>query len=224
MKNKTLKVNEIFKSIEGEGLRTGLPVVFIRLFGCNLKCSYCDTKYSCEGNDYSEMTIDDIMKKVSSFGIKNITLTGGEPLIHSNVESLIEELLNAGLYVNIETNGSVDCMKYLKYDPSRLMVTADFKCFSSGETEKMIVGNLFELRPTDVLKFVVGSETDLTQLKALMRLGAIKATVFVSPVFGKIDPVDIVNCIINDEELKTQNVRVQLQLHKFIWDPNKRGV
>lgn len=232
MKDTRFKVVEMFSSIDGEGLRAGLPVTFIRLHGCNLKCSYCDSQYACAGNDFIDIALEDIIKTVESFGIKAITLTGGEPLLHDSVYDLIEELLNRNYWVNIETNGSID-LKYLdglrqvhyyvdfQNRIHKLMITMDYKCESSGMSDKMKEENFKYLRKGDVLKFVVGDQNDLFQMKTILTNNQIKANVFVSPVFGKIEAKEIVEYLLAHE---LYDVRVQLQLHKIIYDPTMRGV
>lgn len=211
-----MKVVEIFKSIEGEGIRAGYPATFIRLYGCNLRCSYCDTPYGYEGDTYVEMTVNDIVCKVKSLNCEKITLTGGEPLIHPNVDELISELYRAGFEVNIETNGSVDITPYLV---RHLIITMDYKCPSSGQQDKMLLNNLGLLRHKDVVKFVVGSTEDLDVCKEIH--SHTKAQVFISPVFDKITPEEIVNYMLQHN---MNDCRVQVQLHKIIWEPNKRGV
>ena len=214
-----MRVNEIFGSIEGEGIRSGYPAAFIRLYGCNLNCSYCDTRYSCVGNDFKEMSIDEIVNEIQRLSFERITLTGGEPLIHEDVDELIHRLTSLGYEVNIETNGSVYIGPYL--DNPKVIITADYKSISSGASEFMDKHNLIALRPQDVLKFVVGSIEDLEQMKNVLLEYNPSCTIFVSPVFGKIEPVEIVE-FINDNDL--QNCRLQLQLHKYVWNPNQRGV
>lgn len=212
-----MKVVEIFKSIDGEGIRAGFPVTFIRLEGCNLRCSYCDTHYSYDDAKYTEMTVQEIVDVVEYMGCKRITLTGGEPLIHTDVEKLIYELTNKDFEVNIETNGSVDISDYI-HNP-KVIITMDYKCPSSGMEDKMLLRNLRYLRPEDVLKFVVGSEEDLNVCKT--RMSVTSAQVFISPVFGNIEPKEIVEYMLKN---KLDNCRVQLQMHKIIWDPNQKGV
>lgn len=212
-----MRVVEIFKSIEGEGIRAGYPVVFIRLAGCNLRCSYCDTKYSYNEKEYPDMTVDNIVKTVFKFGCHRVTLTGGEPLIHEDVDLLIEELTEMGTEVNIETNGSVDISPYIC--DKNVIITMDYKCSSSGMEDMMLISNLDKLRKQDVLKFVVGDENDLDTCLNLCDTSV--AQVFISPVFGNIEPKEIVKYML---EHKMNDCRVQLQLHKFIWDPNQRGV
>ena len=211
-----MKVNEIFYSIEGEGIRAGSPAVFIRLSGCNLNCSYCDTKYH---NDGELMSVDDIIASISRHKpCLKVTLTGGEPLIHPDVKSLLKRLEDDGYEVNIETNGSV---LIGQYQLPNTIITMDYKCPSSGEESKMMTANLITLREQDVLKFVVGSQEDLERARTIMTCYPIRANVFISPVFGKIEPKDIVEFI---KENKLVNARVQVQLHKVIWDVSTRGV
>lgn len=215
-----MKVNEIFTSIEGEGIRTGYPATFIRLYGCNLHCSYCDTRYSCENDEGTEMSIDEIINKVSKFGVKRVTLTGGEPLIHTDVDTLIHKLTKFGYEINIETNGSVDIQPYTSSTDVQI-ITMDYKSISSGMSDRMCVQNLDCLRPCDVLKFVVGTKEDLEDMKRVVLTYEPHCNIFVSPIFGQIELVDIVNFI---EENKLNECRLQVQLHKLVWDPNKRGV
>lgn len=210
-----MKVNEIFYSIEGEGIRAGMPCTFIRLFGCNLHCSYCDTRYACEGNDYEDMSIADIMEKVKSYGCPNITLTGGEPLMHTDSGDLIKTLVQNGYKVNIETNGTMIPKHF------NVLYTVDFKTISSGESDKMNLGAFKCLTNDDVIKFVVGSIEDMEQARRFVEDNNIRANVFVSPIFGKIKLEDIANYL---TENKLHNWRMQLQMHKYIWKPDTRGV
>lgn len=211
-----MNVIEIFKSIEGEGIRAGLPAVFIRLAGCNLRCSYCDTKYSYDITNSVEMSISQICDTVKRFNCSRVTLTGGEPLIHNGVDELIWDLTHQGFEVNIETNGSVSISPFCI---SNTIITMDYKCPSSKMEEFMFLENLNFLRNTDVLKFVVGNYEDLDKCRVIG--SNLSTNIFISPVFGKIEPKDIVNYIL---EHNMNNCRVQLQLHKYIWDPSQRGV
>lgn len=215
-----MRVVEIFESIDGEGIFTGCPVTFIRLYGCNLRCSYCDSRYACEGNEYSEMTINSILSKVKEFGHKHVTLTGGEPLIHKDVAILIEKLVKAKYELNIETDGAVSITPFIR---SQLIFTLDYKCPSSGMEDMMILSNLKTLREKDVLKFVVGSKQDLETMKRVVEEYHLQGycNIFVSPVFGKIEPKELVEFVLANH---LEGVRVQLQIHKFIWDPDMKGV
>ena len=220
-----MKVSEIFKSIEGEGLRTGLPAVFIRLHGCNLRCSYCDSMYAVEGCDYKQMSVAQILDAVKEYGdITHVTLTGGEPLIHPDVEDLLCQLSGNGYRVNIETNGTVPC----KWHFPGLFYTMDWKCKSSGMTAKMKMENLETLGANDVLKFVVGTVEDLEETESVVKSLAEKKSdmphVFVSPVFGNLSNEEIVNWLLNSATMVKNNARFQIQLHKIIWDPERRGV
>lgn len=215
------KVNEIFSSIEGEGKRVGKLVTFIRLHGCNLKCSYCDTRYSCEGADYQKMNIDEIIRKVEQLGNRRITLTGGEPLLAKNAEQLINSLVDCGYEVNIETNGSIDLTKLNRLKTSKVIYTMDYKCPSSLMEPTMCIDNIRFLRGKDVIKFVVGDRKDLERAYDVIRLSDCRAAVYLSPVFGKIEPVEIVEFM---KEKNWQQASIQLQIHKFIWDPQERGV
>lgn len=215
-----MNVNEIFCSIEGEGKRAGYPCVFVRFNGCNLRCSYCDTAYAQEECKGIEMSPKEIAIKVRSFGFDKVTLTGGEPLLQEDIELLVHELVSRGMQVNIETNGSVE-IEHTSYSFDELFYTVDYKCPSSGMSRKMNPKAFVRLRFGDVLKFVVGSKEDMEDALRIINVYDPPCQIFFSPVFGKIEPVAIVDFI---KEHYLKNVRVQLQLHKFIWDPEERGV
>ena len=222
MEDRMYKVNEIFASIDGEGIRTGLSAVFIRLYGCNLNCSYCDTRYSCENRDYTLMTLMDILEKVLSYNIPRVTLTGGEPLIHPGVKDLINSLVANNIEVNIETNGAVDLDDFWEYKyNSKVIFTMDYKCASSGMEDKMKLLNLHLLQPKDVIKFVVSNYNELEKMEYILKESGCKARPYVSPVFGAIDPKDLVEYVLDNN---LNDVTVQVQLHKIIWNPNMRGV
>lgn len=213
------RVSEIFSSIDGEGIRAGYPVTFIRLHGCPLSCSYCDSTYATEGDDYTLMNMEEIINEVYNKGLFRVTLTGGEPLNNEFAYDLVLELRNRGYEVNIETNGSFTIHRFSHLNNT--IITMDYKCYSSGMTDKMDVDNFMYLRHQDVLKFVVGDINDLNQMRDILNQYRIYCNVFVSPVFGKIDPKDIVKYLLDNN---LENVRLQLQMHKIIWDPNMRGV
>lgn len=221
-----MKVVEIFNSIEGEGSRAGYLCTFIRLYGCNLRCTYCDSMYANEGSDYTELSVNEILHTVQGYMCNKITLTGGEPLIHKDVATLLENLLKDNYFVNIETNGSIDLTNYYNkfktyIDLGKLMFTVDWKSLSSGMSSSMNQANLLLLTNKDVLKFVVGSGQDLDQMKNLINSNNLNCQVFVSPIFGDIEPKEIVEYL---QFNKLNSVRVQLQLHKFIWPVTMRGV
>ena len=223
-----MNVVEIFRSIDGEGKRVGLPTTFIRLYGCNLRCAYCDTKYSYENDNYTVMSVQEIVDEVKRLEVKNITLTGGEPLIHPGIKDLVEALLFEDCWVNIETNGSVDVDDFRnRLDCNKnkgihnLFFTVDYKCPCSGMEHKMEPKVYRKLRHTDVIKFVVGSEADMNKALSVLEETQTKAEVYFSPLFGKIEPSTIVDYILGH---KLYNCKVQVQLHKIIWSPETRGV
>ena len=214
-------VNEIFYSIDGEGLRTGELAIFIRLAGCNLNCSYCDTKYALKKNMGTKMSIEEILYTIKKYNCKNITLTGGEPLIHDHVNELIDELIKNGYKVNIETNGAVDITPYL----NKCLITMDYKLPSSGMEKYMKLDNLEKLGDEDVLKFVT-KESDFNKIEEILSNYKIRSNIYLSPIFGEINPEKIVDFMknLNDKGINTEKIRVQVQLHKVIWDPDKKGV
>lgn len=222
-----MKIVEIFSSIDGEGIRTGQLCTFIRTFGCNCRCSYCDSMYALEGTDYTEMSVPEIVEQCIQLKNKCITLTGGEPLIHNGVYELLEELIKEGFDVNVETNGTVDISKFfMDSTTGSLFFTVDYKTPYSKEEPKMCMDNFYKnVGSCDVVKFVCGSEEDLNRMLEVVtemekRL-YVMPHIFVSPVFGAIEAHKLVDFI---KEHNLQSVRVQLQLHKYIYDPELRGV
>lgn len=233
-----MKVNEIFYSIEGEGIRAGYPCIFIRLYGCNIRCSYCDSRYACEGGEFEEISIPEIMGRVMQWECKRVTITGGEPLIHPGIDKLITEMIDNGYEVNVETNGTQfpkcfpqDEKEYFdprrnvtiirEKNPGRVFYTMDWKCKSSGMEEAMDINLVNELTEDDVLKFVVGSREDMNGALTVIEQMTSKPHIFFSPIFGQIEAVEIVDYL---KEKKLNDCRVQLQMHKFIWKPEERGV
>ncbi len=228
----TFKVVEKFVSINGEGRRAGELAVFIRFMGCNLRCSYCDSLYAVSSEaSYEVMTEAEIYDYILSTGILNVTLTGGEPLISPGMDDLIVLLAASGkINVEIETNGSIDISPVIERLSSiseevaeRVSFTVDYKCPGSGVEDKMCLTCFEKIRSVDTVKFVVSDKNDLEKMLRIISEYdlAEKGKVYVSPVFGKIDPKDIVSFM---EEKKLNKVRLQLQLHKYIWDPDRRGV
>ena len=220
-----MKVNEIFLSIEGEGKRAGLPAVFVRFFGCNCSCSYCDSVYACKGNDYKEMSIDEIINEVEKYQCNNVTTTGGEPLIHQDINQFLQELIDNGYDVNVETNGTEVPVVYKeRIDQGDIFYTMDYKCPSSGAETLMNPEAFKKLRDDDVLKFVVGSQEDLNKaydVVTSLEEDNIYPQIYFSPVFGAIEPKEIVAFLLDK---KLYQCKCQLQLHKYIYDPNQRGV
>ncbi len=218
------KVVEIFESINGEGRRVGQLAIFIRLQKCNLNCSYCDTRWA-NGDDapYTLMSEDEIYDRILKSGIKNITLTGGEPLLHKDVEILLEKIgENPNLSLEIETNGSIELEKFSKLKNPPLF-TMDYKLSSSKMENKMCLDNFKYLTSKDTVKFVVGTIEDLKKAKEIIERYSLigKCAVYFSPVFNSIDPIEIVKFM---KENRLNGVNLQLQIHKFIWDPESKGV
>ncbi len=220
----TYKIAEMFSSINGEGTHAGQLAFFVRFTGCNLNCSYCDTKWAnVPDAPYTEMTADEILSAVRKSGIRNVTVTGGEPLIQPNIIPLLKMLCGDGRYVEIETNGSADVSEVVRIGENRPALTMDYKLPSSGMENFMRTENFAILDARDTVKFVSGSLADLERaLEIIRKYGLIgKCAVYISPVFGKLKPAEIVDFMLSN---KLNGVNVQLQMHKFIWDPNMRGV
>lgn len=215
-----MKINEIFCSINGESRFAGLRTVFVRTFGCNILCNYCDTLYAVKGDDFKEMAIYEIIREVDKYECKRVTLTGGEPMLQRDALDLIDALIHKGYTVEVETNGAVDLANLVgKNYGNRLLITMDWKCPGSGMRDKMIDSNLEILTTNNVVKCVVSDKADLEEIKRIHSLTW--ATVYVSPVFGRIEPKEIAEYIINE---KLNDVVCQLQIHKFIWSADTRGV
>ena len=216
-------VAEKFVSINGESIRAGEPAVFIRFRGCNLGCSYCDTEWANKDScPAKEMSTEEIVKYADDAGIVNVTLTGGEPLLQGGLYELTDALADAGHRVEIETNGSISIIELACRD-KRPVFTLDYKLPSSDMEGMMLMDNYRFLAAEDAVKFVAGSRADLERAAEIIgeyRLTE-KCRVFISPVFGKIEPAEIVRYILDK---RMNGVRVQLQMHKFIWEPDMRGV
>ena len=219
----SFKVVEIFESINGEGMRAGELAVFVRMKGCNLSCNYCDTIWANEAEcEFEEMTADRIVERVKKSGIKNVTLTGGEPLLQKDADKLLKLFSDEkDIRVEIETNGSVNLSPFLKYENTSF--TMDYKLPESDMEKYMDLENFKILRKKDTLKFVASSVNDLKKAKDIIEKYDLidRVNIIFSPVFGKIELTDIVDFL---KDNKLNDVRMQLQMHKFIWAPDERGV
>jgi 7-carboxy-7-deazaguanine synthase len=210
-----VKICEIFTSIQGESTYAGMPCTFIRMTGCNLRCSYCDTAYAYdEGKELSE---DEIMSEVKHAGINLVEITGGEPLLQKEVYHLIERLLDGSYKVLVETNGSIN----IKEIDRRAVVILDIKTPGSGMSEKMDLSNLDDLKSTDEVKFVITNRTDYEWAKGIIVRYNIpdRCTVLMSPAFGILPPEDLAKWMLEDR-LKA---RLNLQLHKYIYSSGGSG-
>ncbi|HJY53058.1 MAG TPA: 7-carboxy-7-deazaguanine synthase QueE [Candidatus Udaeobacter sp.] len=216
-REKSLTINEIYHSIQGESTWVGWPCVFVRLTFCNLRCNYCDTEYAFyEGKKQS---LREILDAVAAFRCPLIEITGGEPLLQKNVLPLMSMLCDSGYTVLLETSGAHDISKV---DP-RVHRIMDLKTPDSGEVAKNLWSNVDHLTLRDEVKFVMGSREDYEWSRDKVQRydfpSRCRAVLF-SPIFGRIDPRQIVEWILADK----LNVRFQLQMHKFIWSPTQRGV
>ena len=211
-----LKVNEIFHSIQGESRHAGRPCVFVRLTWCNLRCVWCDTAYAFEEGE--DLAVGAIVDRVRGFGAPYVLVTGGEPLVQAGVHDLIGELLDAGHEVAVETGGSLDTAPL----DTRAMVVLDLKCPGSGMVDRNRWENLERLKPGDEVKFVIADRADYEWARDVLRDRdlARRAGILFSPVHGGLDPRPLAEWILADR----LPVRLQVQLHKYIWPADMRGV
>ena len=210
-------ITEIFKSIQGESTFAGLPCVFVRFTGCNLRCHWCDTAYAFHGGQ--KMTVDEVMARVNQLGEKLVELTGGEPLLQEDVYPLTVRMLAEQFQVLIETSGE----RFIGRLPRAVTKVLDVKCPGSGEVEKFCLDNLVALQRKDQIKFVILDEVDyLYACEFITRhnLNSRVDEVILSPVFGQMSSRQLAEWILRDG----LRVRLGLQIHKFIWDPETKGV
>jgi 7-carboxy-7-deazaguanine synthase len=214
---------EKFISINGEGAYAGELAVFLRFAGCNLHCSYCDTQWANQQDTpvtvYTEKEICDY---IMQSGARNVTITGGEPLMQENLSVLLKALHALHIRVEVETNGSLPIAPYARM-AERPVFTLDYKLPVSGMEDRMLKENYLYLQPQDTVKFVIGTQEDLERAAEITAQYYLDehCHVYFSPVFGKMNPENIVSFM---QKQKLGGVRLQLQLHKIIWDPEKRGV
>ncbi len=213
----SLVVNEIFNSIQGESLYAGLRCTFIRLTGCNLRCSYCDTRYAYE--EGISLTVTDILYKISGYECPLVEITGGEPLIQNETPLLITNLIENGYKVLLETNGTIDISDV----DERCVKIVDIKCPGSGESGKNILGNLKSLNANDQIKFVITNLEDYEYAKEIIKQipgWFLRENILISPVPGKMAFSVLANRILEDKLM----ARFHIQLHKIIWPDINRGV
>lgn len=221
-----MKINEIFYSIQGEGIYMGLPMVFIRVTGCNLRCSWCDTKYAY--SEGQELSINQIIDRLKTYPTKHICLTGGEPMAQDNISGLINQLSSRDYKIYLETNGSISLAELPKSD--NIKISIDIKCPSSKESQKMDFTNLELLDEGDQLKFIITDQEDFEYAKEVIRKYPISEKC--SIVFTPCDPEywetskegvtlqKLAEWVLRDGLF----VHVLPQLHKLIWPDKKRGV
>jgi len=208
--DKSLRITEVFYSLQGESNTVGLPTVFIRLTGCPLRCSYCDTAYAFSGGE--KQTISSIIDQVDGFNAKYITVTGGEPLAQANSHELMKQLLDKGYIVSLETSGAID----VSLVDDRVVKVMDLKTPASAEMDKNIYKNIEYLSEKDQVKFVIADDKDYEWSKSIMQQYdlANRCEILFSPVMGDMSPRLLAENIINDN----LPVRFQIQLHKYLWD------
>jgi len=211
-----MRVTEIFHSIQGESSYAGQPCIFVRLTGCPLRCTWCDTEYAFYGG--TEQAIDEILSKVDSYGCGLVEVTGGEPLAQSDALPLISTLCDRGYQVLIETSGAIDIASVDR----RAHVILDVKCPGSGMTDRMYWPNLNQLTMKDEAKFVLADRKDYDWAREIITKYELTThcSVLMSPVFGSLEPRQLAEWVLADR----LPVRFQLQLHKWIWAPDMRGV
>ena len=209
-----MKIDEIFKSIQGESSYTGYPCVFIRLAGCNLDCDYCDTP---QMNSF-ETPIEEILEKVDSLGGELVEITGGEPLLQEETVLLCQKLLDRGKKILVETNGSLD----IGVIPRPAVVIMDIKTPDSLMSERMDWENIIRLEKTDEIKFVIASRKDYNWTCQKIKKYQLneRAHLLMSPVYGCLAPDELARWILEDQ----LNIRLQLQIHKILWEPDVKGV
>jgi 7-carboxy-7-deazaguanine synthase len=210
-------VTEIFKSIQGESTFAGLPCAFVRLTGCNLRCHWCDTAYAFHGGQ--KMALEEVLVKVRELGGRLVEITGGEPLLQKDVYPLTKQLMAEDYQVLIETSGE----RFVGELPPAAVKIIDVKCPGSGESGKFCLDNLAVLDHKDQVKFVILDEADYLYARGFLARHDLRrkvGEVIFSPVFGPISPRTLAEWILRDK----LEVRLGLQLHKFIWEPNARGV
>lgn len=222
----SLPLVEIFETVEGEGTKAGYPTVFIRLFGCPLRCSWCDTTYSYPPYQAADvMTIKEICENVKQFSATHVCLTGGEPLLHGDKSALLlQELakLDGLVDIHVETAGSIPLHPFLRtIDSPKVRYIMDYKLLSSGESHHMHLPNLEVLRPQDELKFVVADDADFDLACHVLDVYRPAAVVLFSPVWGSMEPKTLVQKMLAKP---LPQVKLSLQIHKVIWDPQQRGV
>ncbi len=206
----TLRITEIFYSLQGEANTVGIPTVFIRLTGCPLRCVYCDTAYAFTGG--KKMSLDDIIADVEQYGCQYITVTGGEPLAQANCLELMRQLVDKNYKVSLETSGALDVSTVDK----RVVKVMDIKTPSSDEVDKNLYGNIDHLTAQDQVKFVIGNDEDYQWSKAILKQYDLinRCEILFSPVMGQQQPTELAEKILSDRLA----VRFQIQLHKLLWD------
>ena len=209
-----MKINEIFHSIQGEGKNVGLPTIFVRTTGCNLRCRYCDTTYAYYKGE--EMGLQDIMKEIRKWDCKRICLTGGEPLLQEEMTEFADMLISGGYTINIETNGSIDISDMTERD---ITVSMDIKCPSSEMDDRMRMENIGLMRERDELKFVIGGRNDYEYATDIIKKYKPVCSIAMQPAWGEMDARKLAEWMLGD----SIDARLSFQLHKILWG-NRKGI
>jgi len=211
-----LTVSEIYASIQGESSYSGFPCVFVRLTGCPLRCRWCDTTYAFKGG--KEASVDDVFAEILSHNIQVVELTGGEPLAQEYTPHLMQRLIDAGKTVLIETGGSEDISKL----PRKSHIIMDIKCPGSNMHERNRWSNIEFLKKADEVKFVIADQADFAWAISAIREFQLeqRCQILMSPAFGLMNPKDLAQLVVDTK----MNIRMQLQIHKYIWNPKAKGV
>jgi 7-carboxy-7-deazaguanine synthase len=204
-----LRITEVFLSLQGEARSVGWPTVFVRLTGCPLRCTYCDTAYAFSGGEW--MDVDDICARVDGYGVRHVTVTGGEPLAQRGVHGLLSRLCDAGYEVSLETSGALDVAQV----DARVIKVVDLKTPGSGEERRNLWSNLQHLGPQDQVKLVIAGRADYEWACERLREHALadRVEVLLSPAYGELEPRELAQWILDDR----LHVRMQVQLHKYLW-------
>jgi 7-carboxy-7-deazaguanine synthase len=215
-RDRRLRMSELYVSVQGESTHVGKPCVFVRLTGCNLRCTWCDSTFTFTGGDWRDL--DEVVAEVAALGVHTVEVTGGEPLLQPNVNTLMARLLEAGHEVLLETSGSLSIAPV----PPGVHIILDLKPPGSGEVDKNLWSNLDLLQPHHEVKAVLTDRSDYEWARDIVRAHGLtrRCTVLFSPVWGQLAPQDLVRWILDDR----LDVRFQLQLHKVVWEPDARGV
>lgn len=227
----TLPMVEIFQTVEGEGVKTGFPTTFIRLYNCNLRCTWCDTTYSYAPHPPEFFAaIEEIVNKVKTYNNPVICLTGGEPLMHGPKSlALIQALaeLEEIEDIHIETNGAIDLLPFIQLREAhveaakKVRFVMDYKLASSGEKDKMVLENFQFLEPQDEIKFVIGNQQEFLEARDIIEQHYKQGQLLFSPVWGTMQPADLVQLLLSSPFKKA---KLSLQTHKYIWHPELKGV
>ena len=211
-----LRLTEVYASVQGESTHVGRPCTFVRLTGCHLRCTWCDSTYTFKGGDW--WTLNEVMSKVADLGVRLVQITGGEPLLQKNCIPLVQGLIDRGYEVLLETSGATDIAQV----PEGVCIIMDLKPPDSGEVERNIWGNLDHLDADDEVKFVIASRGDYEWSRDVVRSRLLEGrlSVLFSPAWGLVEPRNLVDWIMADG----LNVRFQLQIHKIVWPAAERGV